>query len=46
MSDYKPRNKNPRIDKVRKSWSSKFDDYVDDRREVRAPCGFRVEDKT
>lgn len=39
---YKPRSKNPRVDKVRKSWSSAFDDYVADNRKPPRECGFRV----
>lgn len=39
---YKPRNCNPPIDRVRKSWSSAFDDIVERKSRQRAPCGFDV----
>lgn len=42
---YKPRNRNPRIDRNRESWSSAFDDYAARRKEPESRCGFHVSAK-
>lgn len=44
MARYNPRNRNEPIDGNRKSWSTAFDGRVEQRKEVKHPCGFYTGD--